>query len=126
MTLDDLHQQLKKDGFNLSRSILYLRLMPKRNSYLDGQRHINTVPVELIRAQNDAYKKHPDGMFATATISCLKEITSILGPEEVCFISQDNKCRVAIGLTAANKQSPILMHCEYKVTLPDHHWVVVA
>lgn len=40
------------------------------------------------------------------------------------MISQDDKSRVPIGLTAANKQAPLLMHLEYKVTLPDHDWVV--
>jgi len=50
----------------------------------------------------------------------------MLGPDEVCFISQDDKCRVPIGLVAANKQSPLLMHVEYKVSLPDHDWVVAA
>lgn len=29
-----------------------------------------------------------------------------------------------MGITAANKQSPILMHMEYRVRLPDHDWVV--
>jgi len=42
----------------------------------------------------------------------------------VCFISQDDKARVPIRLTAANKQNPLLMHVEYRVSLPDHDWVV--
>lgn len=42
----------------------------------------------------------------------------------MCFLSQDDKARVVIGLAAANKQAPILMHVEYKVSLPDHDWVV--
>jgi len=42
----------------------------------------------------------------------------------VCFISQDDKCRVPIGVTAANKQSPLLMHVEYRISLPDHDRVV--
>ena len=50
----------------------------------------------------------------------------MLGPKEVCFISQDDKARVPIGLTAANKQAPLLMHVEYRVTLPDHDWVVAS
>lgn len=63
-----------------------------------------------MRAQNDHNAKHIDGLFATATIKYLEELASILGPNEVCFISQDDKARVPIGLTAANKQSPLLMH----------------
>lgn len=38
-----------------------------------------------------------------------------------CFYS---KARVPIGLTAANKQAPLLMHVDYRVMLPDHDWVV--
>nr|XP_047138580.1 uncharacterized protein LOC124814705 [Hydra vulgaris] len=40
------------------------------------------------------------------------------------FLSQDDKARVPIGLTAANKQAPLLVHMEYRVTLPDHDWVI--
>ncbi|KZS05363.1 Uncharacterized protein APZ42_031468 [Daphnia magna] len=123
LTLHNLHDQQKKDGFHLSHSMLYLHLMPKRCSSLEGKRHISIVLVKLIHAQNDHHQKHVDGLFASATINFLEEIASILGPDEVCFLSQADKCRVAIGLTVANKQSPILMHCEYKVTLPDHDWV---
>lgn len=40
------------------------------------------------------------------------------------FLFQDDKSRVPLGITAANAQSPMLMHLEYRVTLPDHDWVV--
>lgn len=85
-----------------------------------------TVTVRLIRAQNDFHSNHSDGKFWTATIKFLEEVASILGPDETFFISQDDKARVAIGLTAANKQSPFLIHVEYRVSLPDHDWVVAA
>ena len=39
-------------------------------------------------------------------------------------MSQDDKARIPIGTTAANKQAPIMMHLEYRVRLPDHDWVV--
>ena len=42
----------------------------------------------------------------------------------MAFISQDDKARVPIGITVADKQAPFLMHVEYKVTLPGHDWVV--
>lgn len=31
-----------------------------------------------------------------------------------------------IGLTAAKKQAPLLMHVEYKVSLPDHDFVIAT
>jgi len=119
-----LKEQLKSDGFVISRSGLYLRLQPRCSSSLKGKRHVKTVPVKLIRAQNDDHAKHVDGEFCTATITHLEELSSILGPKEVCSIGQNDKCRVPIGVTAANKQSPLLMHVEYRISLPDHDWVV--
>jgi len=110
--------QLKIDRFAISRSGLYLRLQPRRSSSLEGKRYVKTVPVKLIRAQNDNHAKHVDGEFCTATVTHLEELSSILGPKEVCFISQDDKCRVPIDVTAANK------HVEYRISLPGHDWVV--
>ena len=36
----------------------------------------------------------------------------------------DDKAKVSIGITAAKKQTPLLMHMEYQVTLSDHDFVV--
>ena len=121
-TLDQLKEQLKSDGFVISRSGIYLQ--PRCSSSLESKRHVKTVPGKLIRAQNDDHTKHVDGEFCTATITHSEKLSSILGPKKVCFISQDDKCRVSIGVTAANKQSPLLMHVEYRISLPDHDWVV--
>lgn len=125
-TLDELTKAMNNNGFHISRSGLYIRLQPKRSTSLEGQRHVNTVPVKLLRAHNDHHVRHVDGPFCTATIAHLEELASVFGPNEVCFISQDDKARVPIGLAAANKQTPLLMHLEYKVRLPDHDWVVAA
>jgi len=54
----------------------------------------------------------------------VESLASFLGPQKVGFLSQDDKARVPLGITAANKQAPLLMHVEYKVTLPDHDFVV--
>ena len=115
---------MKKQGVNISQSGVYIHILPKCSLTLEGKRHVSTVPVKLIRAQNDEHVKHPDGTFCTATINSLEELASLLGPEQVCFISQDDKARVPIGTTAANKQCPLLMHVEYKVKFPDHDWVI--
>ena len=125
-TLDELVNAIQSVGFNISRSGVYLRLLPKCHDTTEGKRHINTVPVKLTKAQTEAHKEHIDYMFARATIKNLEEIASVLGPQEVCFISQDDKARVPIGITAANKQAPLLMHLEYRVSLPDHDWVVAT
>ncbi|XP_042896686.1 uncharacterized protein [Parasteatoda tepidariorum] len=124
-TLDELTNVLKTQyGYNISRSGVYLRLLPRQFNSREGKRHIQTVPVKLMKAQNETHKTHVDSKFAAATIQNLELLASILGPNEVFFISQDDKSRVPIGITAANKQSPLLMHVEYRVKLPDHDWVV--
>ena len=51
-------------------------------------------------------------------------LASLLGPQEAYFLSQEDKACVPIGITAANKQSPMITHVEYRVSLPDHDWVV--
>ena len=47
-----------------------------------------------------------------------------MGPAEVIFHSQDDTAKGLIGLTAGNKQAPMLMHMDYQVTLPGHDFVV--
>lgn len=124
MTLDDLTLQLKAAGFEISRSAAYLRLIPRRANTNEGKRHTKTVPVKLVKAQTSEHKSHMDSEFAAATIRALDCLASYLGPDEVFYLSQDDKARVPLGITAAHKQSSILMHMEYRVTLPDHDWVV--
>ena len=48
----------------------------------------------------------------------------LFGPDVVVFMSNDDKARVPLGLTAANKQGQILMHMSYKVRLPDHDFTI--
>jgi hypothetical protein len=89
----------------------------------EGKRHVTTVPVKLLKAANNERRNHPDAHFAAATISYLKDLAGAMGPECV-FLSQDDKARVPLGLPAAHKQAPILMHLEYRIQLPDHDWVI--
>ena len=35
----------------------------------------------------------------------------------------DDKAKVPIGVTAANKQTPLIMHVDYEIRLPDHDFV---
>ena len=123
-SLDDLMAALRMRGFHLSRSAVYLRLLPSNSATHEGKRHVKTVPVKLTRAQNDRHASHQDALFARATISNLEQLASLLGPGEVTFHSQDDKARVPIGLTAANKQAPLIMHLEYRVRLSDHDFVI--
>lgn len=123
-TLDDLCLEVCKLGYNISRSGLYLRLLPKRANSEHGKTHVVTVPVKLCRPHSDLHKKHEDGMFCTATLRNAESLTSILGPDQVFFLSLDDKARVPLGITAAKAEASILMHLEYRVQLPDHDFVV--
>lgn len=123
-TLDDLHEALVEDGFCISRAATYLRLLPRNSATIEGRRHVNTVPVKLLKAANSERRNHVDAHFAAATICYLKDLGVAMGEQCVFFLSQDDKARVPLGLSAANKQAPILMHMEYRVQLPDHDWVI--
>ena len=64
---------------------------------------MSTAPVKLYKAQNSHHVSHPSKKFAHAIIRNLEELAAILGPAEITFHSQDDKAKVPIGLTAANK-----------------------
>lgn len=100
------------------------RLLPRRADSIEGRRHKDALPIKLIRPQNSLMKDHADGHFATATVRYLKDFATLLGSDVVFFLSQDDKARIPIGLTAARKQAPLMMHLEYRIRLPDHDWVV--
>lgn len=125
-SLQDLTNKLNEKGIQIKKSAVYLRLLPKRSSSIEGQRHIKTVPVRLCKPHNDLHSTHSDGKFCTATIRMVDTLASMLGPKQIAYISQDDKARVKIGITAANKQTPRLMHVEYRIKLPDHDWVVAS
>lgn len=122
-SLDDLRSELDEAGFGISRSATYLRLLPRRSNSIEGKHHVSTVPVRLKRPEFNLHSNHPDGFFCKASISALEELASCLSPS-CCFLSQDDKCRVPIGMTACNKKSPLLMHVEYQFRLSGHDWCI--
>ena len=123
-TLDNLHKELTDLGFNLSRSAVYLRLLPRRSDSREGKRHVQTVPVKLLRPENSLRKKIIDRMYAKAFFNNMLSISELLGSNVVNFLSNDDKARVTLGLAAASLQAPILMHLDYRVRLPDHDFLI--
>ena len=123
-TLDDLHKAITNLGFSVSRSALYLKLLPRDGSTIEGKRHVNTVPVRLVRPQNDLRRKHPDRMFAAETSFACDKIATTIGPLACVYLAQDDKSSVFIGKTAAKVQAPILMNMRVRVRLPDHDFCV--
>ncbi|KAJ8680486.1 hypothetical protein QAD02_016273 [Eretmocerus hayati] len=125
-TIDDLSDELDSLGFHLSRSGLYLRLQPRSFGTTERKRHVITVPVILFRSRNNARKMHQNGKFCATSIMSVQQIISALGLKLVIVVSQDDKSKIYLGLAAAKLQAPILMHMEYKLTLPDHGSVVAS
>ncbi|CAG8694169.1 39817_t:CDS:2 [Gigaspora margarita] len=123
-TLDQLHTALEQINYKISRLATYLRLLPKWFNTEEGKQHVKTVSVKLLRSQNTARKRHKNTHFCASFVRNIKEIVSLLGPQSVLTIFQDDKARISLGLAIANKQAPILMRVEYRVELPDHDWIV--
>lgn len=123
-TLNELQSKVQEVGLTISRSALYTRLIPKNSRTGEGSRHVVTVPVRLSKPSNDLHKQHPDGKFCTATLKNLESLASMLGPKQCTFLSQDDKARVPIGITAAKEQQSLVMHVDYRLKLPDHDFMI--
>ena len=92
-TLDDLHKALEDLNYKISRSALYLHLLPKSAHSSEGKKHVKTVPVRyilyqgkfncfpqrLVRPENSLRKKHIDRPYAAATYNSCFEIVETLG-----------------------------------------------
>ena len=111
LTLDDL--QVMKDGYELSRPVLHLRLLPRRQDTAKGKRHVETVSIKIRRAKNSLCKIHADASFTFAAKEYLKNIASMFRPDSVLVLSIDDKTRVPIEITAATKQALMVMHMRF-------------
>ena len=89
-TLDQLKLELDKLGFQVSRSGIYLKLLPRDPKSIEGRRHVSTVPVKLTKPQNNLRKGHKDRIFARETCFAVDKIAATLGPEACTFLSQDD------------------------------------
>ena len=123
-TLDDLHGHITSLGYRVSRSGLYLRLEPRNQNTSQGKKHVQTLPVKLVRPQNNLRKGHSDRMFAAESFKAVDKIAEFIGPEACLYSSQDDKSSVPLGVIAAKKQSTILMSVRARVRLPDHDFKV--
>ncbi|CAF0991460.1 unnamed protein product [Didymodactylos carnosus] len=122
LTLDDLRDKIKQRGYDIKRSSLYYRLMPRGSTGQDGKRHVRSVPVRLRKAPPEEPAKHEDACFANATIRYIKDLAGIFGNDCVLFMAQDDKCKIPIGMPAAKIQAPMLMHLDYALRASDHDW----
>ena len=93
--------------------------MPANTRHKDGKRHVQTVPEKFRRPQNNQRKAHINAHFAMASVKYARDFAEFFSDEHVFFLSKDDKARVPIGLPVSKKQDVMLMHLEYKVSLPD-------
>ena len=125
-TLDNLKEKLEVAGYSITRTALYYRLAPANVHHRDGKRHVHTVPVKLLKPQTVARKAHVDHEFAKAVCTSAEEFACLFDANDVFYLSQDDKAKVPLGLPISKKQTAILMHVDYKVTLPDHDFPIGA
>ena len=78
-------EALNGEGYNLKRSSLSLRLLPKITRTIKCKQHVTTAPVKLISAKNSKHQSHPWTKFARVTINALEELAGFLGQSEVTF-----------------------------------------
>lgn len=90
--------------------------------WYSGGKEARTHRPRKVRKTTDRDAQKSKRMGNSATIRSLECLASLLGPHQVFVLSQDDKAHV--GLPAVKSHSPLLMHKEYRVLLPDHDWVV--
>ena len=99
--LADIHEKMSKK-YNISRSAVrcnflnffahifslfqtYTRFIPRRWNTSEGQRHVNTIPVKMLRPENDAHSKHADAQLVFSIRRDFDELASILGADN-CWV----------------------------------------
>lgn len=123
-TLNDLHEFVKANGSSYSRSSVHLHLAPRRVNSIEGRRHKYHVPVKIAKPTNSSHHRHTDALFCRATINHLEYLASLIDPDNVFFLSQDDKAKVPIEVPAVAKQSTMVMSSVFRVRLPDHDFVI--
>ncbi|CAM2724331.1 unnamed protein product [Rotaria socialis] len=75
-------------------------------------------------------RRRTDAIQSCLTLDSLKEqfnyIAYTLGNEVVFYLSQDDKCRIPLGISAAHKQAPFIMNMKIQIKLPDHDFVIAT
>ena len=59
-------------------------------------------------------KHNKDRIYAKSIQDDIQALESLFGPDVILFLSNDDKARIGLGVTAAIKQPQMLMNVEYK------------
>ena len=98
-----------------SRAFIRLSPLGSKNGEKTARTHSTC---RTLQSQNSKHLSHISTKFLRSSTRALEKITAVLGPGEVtCHSgdSGDDKAKVPIGITAAKKQTPLLMRREYQV-----------
>lgn len=124
-TIDQLQSRLSVvHNIDIKRSTLYTRLLPRASATIEGRRHFNCAPIRTCSIQRIKRSEHPDQHFAMASIKHFKGLAELFGPNSIFIFAQDDKARVPIGVPAIQRPVRVTMHVQYKLTLPDHDFVI--
>ncbi|KAF2890046.1 hypothetical protein ILUMI_16127, partial [Ignelater luminosus] len=69
----------------------------KKRQYERRKKHVNTVPVKLIRPSNSLRKEYKDTHFCAGQIKHIRDLAELLGPQALNVLSVDDKARVPLG-----------------------------
>lgn len=117
--------KLEDVGYNLSRSSVYLRLLPQRKKILKSKLHKKVANVNLCRPMLMLLlAKNPDRCFDLTTMHHVEDLEILMEKKNFVFISNDDTTLSPLGIPAEKKQSSILLKMGYPVTLPDHTFFV--
>lgn len=77
-TLDELTEGLRNAGFEVCRTSVYYRLLPRNSNTTDGKRHVRAVPVKLMKPGKDLHRTHEDGFFLHGLNECVGRVGCVV------------------------------------------------
>ena len=90
---------LQKEGYVLSRQVLYHRLIPRRAESQEAKPHARTFPVKLRKAKITLRNSHADAGFAFAIKRQMLDIVFLFGSDNVyLFCRQMTKQKYLLAL----------------------------
>ena len=80
-SMEQFTKLVQERGFDVQKTALYHRLIPRRKNSIAGQRHVafRTIPVKLAKPQEDDHGNHPSKRFCLAECRMNKQLATILG-----------------------------------------------
>lgn len=81
----------------LSRTAVCIRLLPRRGDSREGKRHMQTVPVKLLKSENSLRKKNVDLISAKSFFDDILFVRELIGGNAAGFLSSDDKAHLGVA-----------------------------